>query len=355
MNSKRTSLIWKIPEKEFKDVIRQAHSYSHALSYFGLQNKGGNSKTLKKRICELKLSTSHFLSRSLASTKTRQLSKEQVIETLLIENCLSSRSTIKKYIIRHELLDYKCESCLNLGEWMGKRISLQLEHKNGVSDDNRLENLCFLCPNCHSQTGTYAGKNAQRSGGGGRSRSDSTTFKELGAGLLHYSPREKKCQCGQKISKSAKACRSCSASSKNVFKIVWPSPDAMAKLLWDKPTSTIAKELGVSDNAVANFCKKYGLQKPSRGYWTTKKDIPQIRTGEDNHKWGTGKWYEIENLKSGEKFQTNHLKQWAEKMNLKSSSLRAVAFQRPLNNRSKNSVIPKQHKGFVCRLIDPPS
>jgi hypothetical protein len=42
----------------------------------------------------------------------------------------------------------------------------------------------------------------------------------------------------------------------------------MAKLLWDKPTSTIAKELGVSDKAVEKFCKKYGLQKPPRGYWT---------------------------------------------------------------------------------------
>jgi len=268
MNNKRTSLIWKISEHEFKNVIRQAHSYSHALSYFGLQNKGGNSQTLKKRINELGLSTSHFLSRSLASVKTRQLSKEQVIETLLIEDCQASRSTVKRHIIKYSLLQYKCASCFNTGEWMGKSISLQLEHKNGVNNDNRIENLCFLCPNCHSQTGTFAGKNVQKNGGGGRPRSDSATFKELSASQLHHSPREKKCQCGRKISKSAQACRSCSASKKSVFKITWPSPDVMAKLLWDKPTSTIAKELGVSDKAVEKFCKKYGLQKPPRGYWT---------------------------------------------------------------------------------------
>ena len=59
-------------------------------------------------------------------------------------------------------MEYKCsgKDCCNKGEWLGKPLVLQLDHINGVRDDHRLENLRFLCPNCHSQTDTYGGKNS---------------------------------------------------------------------------------------------------------------------------------------------------------------------------------------------------
>ena len=50
-------------------------------------------------------------------------------------------------------------------------------------------------------------------------------------------------------------------------KIVWPSPETLEKLLWEKPTSQFAKDLGVSDKAIEKHCKKLGLKKPPRGYW----------------------------------------------------------------------------------------
>ncbi len=66
---------------------------------------------------------------------------------------------MKSKIIKNKLIPYKCQCCDNEGEWLGKPISLHLDHINGVNNDNRLVNLRFLCPNCHSQTDTYAGKN----------------------------------------------------------------------------------------------------------------------------------------------------------------------------------------------------
>lgn len=260
MNTRRTSLIWTTPEEEFREVIKNAYSYSHALTYFRLKNKGGNWRTLKERIKYLNVSTSHFLPRLAASLKSRRLTKEDVLEKVLVENSKTSRNTVKRYLIQHALIDYKCECCGNDGEWMGQTLSLQLEHKNGVSDDNRLSNLGFLCPNCHSQTDTFAGKSSNKNGGGSRSRSDSATFKELSASLLHHSP--KKHEEKNKIPYSP-------------YKIIWPSPEDLQVMLWRQPTTWIAKDLGVSDQAINKFCKKHNLNKPPRGYWTKVNGRPQ--------------------------------------------------------------------------------
>ena len=70
-----------------------------------------------------------------------------------------SRCQLKKRLIYSGLLEYKCVKCNNTGEWMGEKISLEIDHINGVNDDNRLENLRILCPNCHSQTPTFKNKN----------------------------------------------------------------------------------------------------------------------------------------------------------------------------------------------------
>jgi len=68
-----------------------------------------------------------------------------------------TRSKIRTEIIKNELLPYKCNEC-GISEWKGKSLSLHLDHTNGINNDNRIDNLRFLCPNCHSQTDTYCGK-----------------------------------------------------------------------------------------------------------------------------------------------------------------------------------------------------
>lgn len=70
-----------------------------------------------------------------------------------------SRRHVKRRL--EKLIPYVCNECGQGPEWNGKKLVLQLEHKNGINNDNRLENLCFLCPNCHSQTETYAGRGSK--------------------------------------------------------------------------------------------------------------------------------------------------------------------------------------------------
>lgn len=67
------------------------------------------------------------------------------------------RSHLKRRLINEKVLDYKCNIC-GISEWNTKKLSLHLDHINGISNDHRLENLRLLCPNCHSQTETWCGK-----------------------------------------------------------------------------------------------------------------------------------------------------------------------------------------------------
>ena len=66
------------------------------------------------------------------------------------------KSVIKRYLT--ETTGNFCYVC-GIGDWNGKTIVLDLEHIDGNSDNNREDNVALICPNCHSQTSTYKGRN----------------------------------------------------------------------------------------------------------------------------------------------------------------------------------------------------
>ncbi len=72
-----------------------------------------------------------------------------------------NRTHVKVRLIRAGLLEDRCAEC-GLTEWRGAPIALELHHINGDGEDNRLENLAILCPNCHSQTDNWSGRNRRR-------------------------------------------------------------------------------------------------------------------------------------------------------------------------------------------------
>lgn len=72
-----------------------------------------------------------------------------------------NRSHIKGRLVQLGLLEDACAEC-GATTWLGQPLSLHLHHVNGDPHDNRLENLQILCPNCHSQTDTFGGRNRGR-------------------------------------------------------------------------------------------------------------------------------------------------------------------------------------------------
>lgn len=96
------------------------------------------------------------------STKDRMMwSKgKQLVpnDEVFVENSSFSTEAVKFRIIDQELIAYECQQC-GISDWHGEHLVLELDHKNGRNNDHRLENLRFLCPNCHSLTPTFRGRN----------------------------------------------------------------------------------------------------------------------------------------------------------------------------------------------------
>lgn len=80
------------------------------------------------------------------------------ITELLVAGSYHGRHNLKTRLVREGLKRRECERC-GLVDWLGEPLTLALHHINGRRNDNRLENLMLLCPNCHSQTDTFAGRN----------------------------------------------------------------------------------------------------------------------------------------------------------------------------------------------------
>ena len=109
-------------------------------------------KYLKERLAELKINTSHITGQPAGQIKRDK-------DNIFCKDSTAVQETLRSAYKQLDEIPYECAHCHNPGEWNGKPLTLQLEHKNGDKHDNRLENLCWICPTCHSMTDTFCGRN----------------------------------------------------------------------------------------------------------------------------------------------------------------------------------------------------
>jgi hypothetical protein len=149
---------WVNSRDKLEPIVADCRSCTEVLEKLQLRKAGANYRTLRKYLEMFKIDTTHFDPNWMKISKiTKPLSDDVVF----VENSTVQRSVVKHKIITRDLIPYVCAQCAIVDTWNGKPIILHLEHKNGIANDHRLSNLEFLCPNCHSQTESYAGRNTK--------------------------------------------------------------------------------------------------------------------------------------------------------------------------------------------------
>jgi hypothetical protein len=137
---------------EIAKIVSESYSIRQVLIKLGLVPLGGNYTSIRNLLKKLDINTSHFTGK--ASNKGKSFGPKRPINDYLSNQHKIKSYNLKRRLISEGYLEHKCYKC-ELKQWNDKPIPIELEHKDGNSENNSLDNLTILCPNCHAQTPTY--------------------------------------------------------------------------------------------------------------------------------------------------------------------------------------------------------
>lgn len=150
MKERRWKIRDRINEEHFRKVCLEANSMAEAASILGL-----HFNSFKKRALEL-----DCYRPNQAGIGVRKNMPKIPIEDIIFNNRHPHYQSykLKKRLIEEGVKKYRCERC-GINAWRGKQLALELHHVDGNRTNHNLDNLQLLCPNCHSQTGTFRARN----------------------------------------------------------------------------------------------------------------------------------------------------------------------------------------------------
>lgn len=143
-------------EQEARAAVAESLCYTHALRKLGLAPAGGNHRLFRRYVDEVwRIPTDHF-----DPDRVRRDARRPPIPLVevLVEGSSYCRTTLKRRLYREGLKARRCELCGQDERWHGRPMGLILDHVNGVPDDNRIENLRIVCPNCAATLSTHCGR-----------------------------------------------------------------------------------------------------------------------------------------------------------------------------------------------------
>jgi hypothetical protein len=236
----------KYSKELLEPIVKISSSIAEVLRKLGLRQSGGNHSYITSRVKFYKLDTSHFIDPKF--NLKPGINKLPHCQILTNDRLKGRRDSA--YLLRRALLEsgieHKCDVCNLPSIWNGKYLQLQIDHKNGDFVDNRIENLRFICGNCHTQTDTFGFKNS----------SSFSKKEKLTKPIKIKQPKPAEINHNWRNNPRP-----------NSRKVERPSKEDLEKLLWEKPTAQLAIDFGVSDKAIEKWAKTYGITKPPRGHW----------------------------------------------------------------------------------------
>lgn len=237
------AIIDQYSKQELEQIVQQSHTYKEVIEKLGYQSRSGsNQNTVKNRIEKYGIDVSHFSSNVQPIKRTE--------ENVFCVNSTASQQTLRRWYKKGNYTSHICSICGQPPLWQGKELTLILDHINGICNDNRLENLRWVCPNCNQQLET-------------------TGFKQMRVERTHNIQKKFYCiECGKEISSNhAKRCKSCADKLKQVKIEDMPvSREELKELIRTTPFTQIGKKYTVTDNAIRKWCDKFNLPR-------TKKEI----------------------------------------------------------------------------------
>lgn len=225
-------------------IVPNSNCISDVCRNLGKRASGGTHELIKSRIIEYNIDISHFNGNEKYNGKNSKSYKERrKKEEILVDGLIKRRShrELKRALIESGI-KYKCNIC-NINSWQGKEITLDVDHIDGNWSDSRIENLRFLCPNCHRQTDTFCKIKIKKE--------KKTAF----------------CKCGNIMYFKANQCNSCKRESMIKNKINF---DELQKDVWLKPIKHLSKKYNYSDSRLLKICKLNNINLPPKGYWNRK-------------------------------------------------------------------------------------
>lgn len=140
----------KVTDEMLSEAVKSSKSIMGVLRFLGLKEAGGSHSHYSMRIKRLNINTEHF--EPLHNKGKPSLSRKEK-EQILVLRCSGGRSKsaqLKRAMIESGV-EEKCSKCGQLPVWLDNPLTLDVDHINENWLDDRIDNLRFLCPNCHSQ------------------------------------------------------------------------------------------------------------------------------------------------------------------------------------------------------------
>lgn len=225
----------KYEKENFEKIIHKSINLTDVFKNLNMGTTCGNRKTIKKYIQMYDIDISHFHIPKKGNNKNK---KDLYNDILIEDSSYNNTTSIKNKLYKLGLKIRECELCGQNEEWRGKKMSLILDHINGIYNDNRLNNLRIVCPNCNATLDTHCGKHINK---------------------IKIQQKKHTCVCGSEILKESNVCRKCSQMSQRKVKNR-PNLEILLNDINSLGYSKTGLKYGVSDNTIRKWIKQYSTQ-----------------------------------------------------------------------------------------------
>lgn len=233
-------------EQEARDAVAESKNYSEVLRRLGMRPAGGNHALLRHWIDDVwQIPTDHF---DGGASVRRSFRRATPMAEVLVRDSSYPRGHLKRRLYEGGYKERRCEMCGQGEEWRGRWMGLILDHINGVPNDNRIENLRIVCPNCAATLETHCGRK-------NRTERPTRECKRCGKSFIAKYASHRYCShgCGARWDRSQLRGK----PKPSTRKAERPPYEKLMAEIEATSYCAVGRKYGVSDNAVRKWVRFY--------------------------------------------------------------------------------------------------